>query len=132
MSFLLDTDICSAFLKNHPRVVARVMLHYGSLSVSVVTVGELLIWGNRATAAMTRMRGIVDLIAACQILDIDRRVAEQFGEIRATLLDAGRPIGDMDLLNASVALVHNLIVVTHNIADYRDVPGLSIADWLLP
>ena len=48
MSFLLDTDTCSAYLKNHRRVVGRVMLHYGGLLVSVVTVGELLTWGLRA------------------------------------------------------------------------------------
>ena len=34
MSFLLDTDICSAYLKNDPLVVSRVMLHYGGLNVS--------------------------------------------------------------------------------------------------
>ncbi len=36
-----------------------------------------------------------------------------------------------DLFNAAVALVHDLTVVTHNIADYRDVPGLSIVDWIV-
>jgi predicted nucleic acid-binding protein len=45
MSFLLDTDICSAYLKNEPLVVGRVMLHYGGLHISVITVGELLTWG---------------------------------------------------------------------------------------
>ena len=42
MSFLLDTDICSAYLKNDQRVVGRVMLPFGGLHVSVITVGELL------------------------------------------------------------------------------------------
>ena len=38
----------------------------------------------------------------------------------------------MDLMIAATALVHNLTVVTHNVQDYADVPGLSIADWLVP
>ena len=46
MSFLLDTDICSAYLKNHPLVVKKVMIHFGGLHVSVVTVGELLTWAR--------------------------------------------------------------------------------------
>ena len=50
MSFALDTDICSAYLKNDPNVVNKVMLHFGGLSVSVVTVGELLTWALRAKA----------------------------------------------------------------------------------
>ena len=55
MSFLLDTDICSAYLKNDPLVVPRVMLHFSGLQLSVVTVGELLTWVLRATAPPTRL-----------------------------------------------------------------------------
>jgi tRNA(fMet)-specific endonuclease VapC len=58
MSFLLDTDICSAYLKDDPIVVGRVMLHYGGLNVSVITVGELLTWALRAKAPPDRLRGI--------------------------------------------------------------------------
>lgn len=32
MSFLLDTDICSASLKDDPAATAQVMLHFGGLS----------------------------------------------------------------------------------------------------
>lgn len=38
----------------------------------------------------------------------------------------------MDLLNASVALVHDLTLVTHSTADYTNVPGLRLDDWLIP
>jgi predicted nucleic acid-binding protein len=41
MTFLLDTNICSAYLKNDTVVEGRVMRHYGGLNVSVITVGEL-------------------------------------------------------------------------------------------
>ena len=132
MSFLLDTDIASAYLKNHPRVTTRVTMHYGSLHVSAVTVGELLAWAGRAKAPPSRLQGVLDLLSACQVLDVDYAVAEKFGGIRADLLDRGRPIGLLDLFNAAVALVHNLTVVTHNVADYRDVPGPTIADWMIP
>jgi tRNA(fMet)-specific endonuclease VapC len=132
VSFLLDTDIASAYLKNHPRVVARVTMHYRSLHVSAVTAGELLTWAGRAKAPPNRLLGVLDLLSVCQVLDVDYAVAERFGSIRADLFDRGRTVGELDLFNASVALVHNLTVVTHNIADYRDVPGLSIVDWMVP
>jgi tRNA(fMet)-specific endonuclease VapC len=118
MSFLIDTDTSSAHLKNHPRVVKRVMMHFGSLYVSAITVGELMVWAKRAKAPPNRLQLVEDFLAGCQVLDVDRAVAEVFGEIRAELLDRGRPVGTMDLLNASVALVHNLTVVTHNVADH--------------
>jgi predicted nucleic acid-binding protein len=31
---------------------------------------------------------------------------------------------------ASVALVHDLTLVTHNTADFRFIPGLRLDDWL--
>ena len=132
MSFLLDTDIGSAYLKNHPRVRAQVTIHYGRLHVSAVTVGELMVWALRAKAPPKRLRSVEKLLLGCHILNVDREVAETFGRIRAGLLDVGRPVGELDLLNAAVALVHGLTVVTHNVADYRDVPGLSIVDWMSP
>ena len=38
----------------------------------------------------------------------------------------------MDLLNGAIALVHNMTMVTHNVADYSLVPGLTIDDWQVP
>ena len=57
MSFLLDSDTCSYYLKNDPIVLSRVMLHFGSLNVSVITVGELLTWAMRANAPPERLKG---------------------------------------------------------------------------
>jgi tRNA(fMet)-specific endonuclease VapC len=37
-----------------------------------------------------------------------------------------------DLMIASVALVHNLTLVTHNTADFQNIPGLRLDDWLKP
>jgi predicted nucleic acid-binding protein len=55
-----------------------------------------------------------DLLKASTIHEIDMTVAEKFGELRAELLDQGITVGEIDLLNASVALIRNLTMVTHN------------------
>jgi predicted nucleic acid-binding protein len=41
MSFLLDTDICSAYLRQDRNVEGRFLQYGGQLYVSVITVGEL-------------------------------------------------------------------------------------------
>jgi tRNA(fMet)-specific endonuclease VapC len=132
MSFLLDTDTCSAYLKNDRTVVGRVMLHYGGLSVSVITVGELLTWALRANAPATRLQGVRDFLKAVTVLEATLPVAEKFGAIRADLLDRGLTVGGMDLLNAATAVVHNLTLVTHNVQDYANIPGLTLDDWMIP
>jgi tRNA(fMet)-specific endonuclease VapC len=63
---------------------------------------------------------------------VDEAVAGKFGEVRAWQLDHGLATPELDLLNASVTLVHGLILVTHNTRDYRNVPGLQSGDWLAP
>ena len=37
----------------------------------------------------------------------------------------------MDLMIASVALVHDLTMVTHNTVDFRFIPDLRLEDWLI-
>ena len=132
MSFLIDTDICSAYLKNDRVVTGKVMLHYGGLSVSVVTAGELLAWALRKKAPRKRLQKVQGFLNGVNIIVVDRAVAEKFGELRAATLDRGQSPGQMDLLNASTALVHNMTMVTHNVADFALIPGLTIEDWLVP
>lgn len=52
-----------------------------------------------------------------------------YGKIRAQLANAGTPIGSNDLLIAAIALANNLILVTHNVREFKRVPGLKIEDW---
>ena len=73
-----------------------------------------------------------DFLDGVIILDLTEQVAETFGDVRASLLDVGRPVPALDLLIAATALHHGLTLVTHNVRDYASVPGLSIEDWLVP
>ncbi len=132
MSFLVDTDICSAFLKGDRLVWGRFMQYGGGLHVSTVTAGELFTWALRAHASPTRLQGVLDLLGDMTVLEVTLDVARKFGEVRAHLLDQGLGAPPMDLLIASTALVHGLTVVTHNVTDYANVPGLTVVDWLIP
>ena len=128
MSFLLDTDICSAYLKGINQVHSRFIQHGGRLHVSTITAAELFTWVLRAKASPKRLQGLLDLLDDMTVLDVD--VAHKFGEVRAQQLDQGLFTPEMDLLIAATALVCNLTVVTHNVQDFANVPGLSVEDWL--
>jgi tRNA(fMet)-specific endonuclease VapC len=52
--------------------------------------------------------------------------------VRIQLRRAGIEVPTVDLLIASVALVYDLTLVTHNTADFRNIPGLRLDDWLTP
>lgn len=132
MSFLLDTDICSAQMKANIRVHGRFIQYGGRLSISTVTPGELNAWALRARASPKRMQSLLDLLQEVQVLELNEAAARKFGEVRAWQLDHGLGSPDLDLLNAAIALVHNLTLVTHNVQDYANIPDLQILDWLNP
>ncbi|MEX0710776.1 MAG: type II toxin-antitoxin system VapC family toxin [Pirellulales bacterium] len=132
MSFLLDTDICSAYLKGDHRVWQRFMQYGGQLHVSAVTAAELFAWVLRAKASPARLQGLLDLLRDTTFLEVNQDVCRKFGEIRAAQLDQGQVKSQMDLLIAATALVHNLALVTHNVSDFAQIPSLNVADWLAP
>ena len=132
MGLLIDTDTCSANLKQKGPVMSRFLQYTGQLHISTVTVGELFTWALRAKAPPERMQGLLDLLNDVDILDVTEAVGRKFGEVRAGLLDAGKPAPGMDLLIAATALVHNLTLVTHNVPDFANIPDLRVVDWLNP
>lgn len=132
MNFLLDTDICSFHLKRNGALSSRFVQHMGRMSLSVLTAGELFTWALRAAAPATRLQSLLDLLDDVPVLDLNLPVARRFGELRAALLDAGRPTPTVDLLIAATASVHGLTLVTHNTRDFSHIPGLSIVDWISP
>ena len=63
------------------------------------------------------------------VLDFDQDDARHAGEIRSQLRREGRPIGAYDVLIAGQARARNLVLITHNIAEFGRVQGLMLQDW---
>ncbi len=61
---------------------------------------------------------------ASRILPITDQIAVEWGRIAAI-----RPRGDIDGLIAATAIVHDLIVVTRNVADFADTGTALINPW---
>jgi tRNA(fMet)-specific endonuclease VapC len=133
MSFLLDTDICSAHLKRPAGLMHRFVQHSGRLNIPTIVLGELYVWAFQGNSPVPLIQIIEnDLLPDLHVLDFDSDCAKMFGQVRGQMLQQGLAMSRMDLMIASVALVHNLIVVTHNTADYQNIPGLQLDDWLTP
>lgn len=133
MSFLLDTDTCSAHLKRPSGLMHRFVQHSGGLHIATVLLAELYTWAYHRKDPMPVIQRIEnDLLPDVTVLEFDSDCAKEFGSVRGQLLKQGISVSRMDLLIAAVALVHNLTLVTHNTADYQHIPGLRLDDWLTP
>lgn len=131
MRYLLDTNTCVYAIKLRPSVIDRLRsLSPDDLGVSAVTLAELR-FGARKSSRPARTRASVDaFLRPFEVLVFDRDSAEAYAEIRLDLERAGRPIGERDLLIASIARSRSLTVVTHNLGEFKRVPGLRVEDWV--
>lgn len=87
MSFLLDTNICSAHLKRSAGLMHRFVQHSGQLYISTLVSAELYTWAHqrsdpRALAERTEREFLADV----GVLDFDSDCARKFGAVRGTLL----------------------------------------------
>ena len=76
MSFLLDTDTCSAHLKQKGNLTHKFVQYMGRLHVSVITLGELFTWALRK-APPRRLQPLLDLLNDVQVLDVTDPIARQ-------------------------------------------------------
>ena len=130
MSFLLDTNICVAHLRRPAGLAHRFIQHSGRLSIASLVLAELYAGAYHLPDPAPLVAAIRDLLADVRVLPFDEDCAEQFGSTRGGLLKQGVSVSTVDLMIASVALVHDLTVVTHNTADFRNIPDLRLEDWL--
>ena len=133
MSFLLDTDACSAHVKRPSGLTHRFTQHAGRLFLSTVALGELYAWAYQRSDPLPLLKSLRrDLLTDVSVLDFDAACAEAFGRVRGQLLRQGISVSRLDLMIASVALAHDLTLVTHNTAHFIHIPGLRLVDWLTP
>ncbi len=132
-SYLLDTNIVSAIVKNDERVNIKyrdVLSEDVNLYISGITYYEVkrgLLYANatRKLATFDRLRQVITILPVSSELDI----LEKASEIHADLKRRGRPIQDADILIAATAIVNDLILVSND-TDMLRVTGVAIENWI--
>ncbi len=138
MSFLLDTNVVSEWVKPQPDrgVIAWLAeADENAVFLSVVTLAELrrgvdrLPDGRRRERLEVWLRDDLPLRFTGRSLGVDDAIADAWGRLVARSDAAGRPIGAMDGFIAATAAVHGLTLVTRNVADFRDVLPTIVNPW---
>jgi tRNA(fMet)-specific endonuclease VapC len=132
VTHLLDTNICSAHMRRPGGLAHRFFQYAGGIAISTVVLAELYTGAYRHPNPSQLLALIADLLREVAVLDFDSACAEQFGKVQGALLRQGIVVPESDLMIASVSLCHNLTLATHNSADFQNIPGLRLDDWLTP
>ena len=135
MTYLLDTNVVIAVLKNQPASVRRRLRRAWSESNVVIAVPSVVLYelwygvarSERRRENAERLR--VFLSADIRVLAFAEEDAVAAGDVRASLESMGTPIGPYDLLIAAQALRTGATLVTANVSEFARVDGLSWQDW---
>jgi tRNA(fMet)-specific endonuclease VapC len=134
--YVLDTDTLQLYQDGHPKVVARAQaVKPDDRAITVITVEEQLSgWyaelrqakrPERLAWAYRRLAANVRLLSQIQIIDFDESAIRRYEQLKKAKVKVRK----MDLRIAATVLERAAILVTRNVRDFRQVPGLRLEDW---
>lgn len=125
--YMLDSSVCIAILRNHPRLDG--IPPTGTCCLSRIVAAELWTGAEKSSRAEVARAQVGDFLDQFPVLDFDDSAARAYGEIRAALEKRGRSIGPLDLLIGAHARSAAVTLVTGNDKEFRRVPGLKVHRW---
>ena len=128
---MLDTNIVIYTIKNRPASARNAfMRHEGQMCISSVTWGELVYGAERSSQPERNLSDIEGFAARLETMPFDIPAATHFGQLRAELYKAGKPIGPYDMMIAGHARALGLVLVTNSLEEFERVPGLRVENWI--
>jgi toxin FitB len=138
MSFLLDTNVVSEWMKPHPNpgvVTWLADVDEDRVFLSVITLTELRYGIDRMSPGHRRKRldewleQELPLRFEGRILSIDPAIADACGKAVARSEALGRRMEAMDAFIAATAEVHRLTLVTRNTSDFQPTVKGVLNPW---
>ena len=128
---MIDTDILSLFLKNHPKVADRFASYlslYKKVNLSIITYYEI-VSGLKHRDADKKLLKFLEFASKNTVLPLTKESVTISGGIYAELRKNGNPLDDIDLLIAGTALANKMVFVTRNKRHFERIRMLEIEDW---
>lgn len=131
MTYLLDTNVCIAYLRgSNSAVLSRMRgLSPNDVSVCSIVSMELFYGAQRSSDPDSQMDVVKQFLEPIECIAIDEEIAEVAARDRSALAALGTPIGPYDLLIAATAKSRALTLITHNTREFSRVSGLNLDDW---
>lgn len=132
VTHLLDTSVYSQRLRPapHPQVVRR-WKHLGDsrLAISAICEAELLYGLEKRNSPRLWQEYHAALKDKICLLPLDGSTVRIFARLKASAERNGLSRADFDLLIASSAIRHRLILATGNLRHFTDIPELIVENW---
>jgi tRNA(fMet)-specific endonuclease VapC len=130
LAYLIDTNIAIHARDGTDAVLAKLAEHDGEVLLSALSLAELQrgVYRDPSLIAIRQARLEV-LLRGLPVLPFDASAAVAYGRIIAQCGWARRR--DYDRMIAAHAISSHSVLVTNNLADFSDIPGLSMENWVV-
>jgi tRNA(fMet)-specific endonuclease VapC len=131
MSWLLDTNVCIAFLNGRDPAVRERLLSLAPDDVSLCSVvkSELLYGARNSARVDENLKRLRDFFAPFESLPFGDEAAEHYGVLRAQLRRAGTPVGANDMMIAAIAMTADVTLITRDQDELGRIAGLRLEQW---
>jgi tRNA(fMet)-specific endonuclease VapC len=128
---LLDTDILSLYFRNNPKVVFQFqeyLTQYDKIQFSIISYYEILS-GLKHRDAHKQLGSFLEFSKQSILLPMTEHSVALSSDLYASSRKSGRPMDDIDLLIAGIALSNGIALVTHNVDHFAWIKELNVMDW---
>jgi tRNA(fMet)-specific endonuclease VapC len=132
--FLLDTNVISGMFKGNTKITNNSVNVLDSELYTCSIVEAEIFFGvdNAKIENQAKLDKFYNsFFENIKVLSFDSQSAQTFRKIKSDLYKAGTPIENFDIAIASIALTHNLTLVTNNTKHFKNITGLNLVDWSL-
>jgi tRNA(fMet)-specific endonuclease VapC len=142
MLFLLDTDIVTILLAQsgpgYQPLRSRLDQHIADQIATTIDSFQEQVQGwmaflnqartpSRVLLAYSKLQALLRNYSQMTVLPFDQAAQSQFIALKAQ----GIRLGTMDLRIGSIALANRGVLITRNLRDFRNIPGLVVEDWTI-
>jgi tRNA(fMet)-specific endonuclease VapC len=136
LTYLLDTNTISEPTKPSPnqKVIEKLDTFQAQVALPVFAIYEMIQGAYQLPESRKRSRilhYIEDTIAGLPVLLYTKEAAYWHGKETARLQSIGKSPSFIDAQIASVAVAHDLILVTRNTEDFKYFANLQLENWFI-
>jgi len=129
MPYLIDSDWVIDHLDDVSAAVQLLQqLVPAGIAISVITYMEAYQGVERSPDPLTARAKLQAFVDGVPVVFLSIAIAQRCARLRESLRAQGRRVNPraLDLIIGATALEHSLTLVTRNVHDYSDIPGLAI------
>lgn len=127
--YLLDTNICVFCMRGMYEMNRKIAVAgIGNCFLSEITVAELYYGAENSNNPQKTLQQTEDFISLFRVVPFSKSL-HTYGREMAYLKSIGRKIENFDMAIGSIALQHQMVLITDNTDHLGRIRGIEIENW---